>query len=114
MATQTLTEKELAALPKELRERILGIQSKAEMLEKAANAPLRYKVGEKGGVSVYGFGQFPVTLYADQWERLDADVENRKAFIEANRSVLKTKAEAQAAENAKGSGNGNGAGKDSK
>ena len=114
MAITTISKQELAKLPEALRKQVEAMQEQAVMLEKAANAPLRYKVGEKGGVSVYGFGQFPVTLYADQWERLDADVENRKAFIEANRSVLKTKAQAQADENAKANGsngNGNGDGK---
>lgn len=52
---------------------------------------LKMKVSQKGAVSVYGMGRFPVTLYADQWKRIDdeliqtGDLEN---FIEDNRSQL--------------------------
>ncbi len=46
---------------------------------------LQFKVGEKGGVSVYGLGRFPVTLYYEQWVRLlDAGTELR-AFLEENK-----------------------------
>jgi hypothetical protein len=46
---------------------------------------LQFKVGEKGGVSVYGLGRFPVTLYYEQWVRLlDASTELR-AFLEENK-----------------------------
>jgi hypothetical protein len=48
-------------------------------------------VSEKGGVSVYGLGRFPVTLYVEQWSKLLSSAEELKAFIEANRSKLKTK-----------------------
>lgn len=52
------------------------------------------KVSEKGGMSVYGLGRFPVTLYRTQWERLLAadTVAALTAFIEANASLLATKA----------------------
>jgi hypothetical protein len=65
-------------------------------LEKQAAAPRKrgaidFKVGEKGGVSVYGLGRFPVTLYYEQWIRLlDASVDLR-AFLEENKSRLKLK-----------------------
>jgi hypothetical protein len=50
---------------------------------------LEFKVGEKGGVSVYGLGRFPVTLYYEQWIRLlDAAGELRE-FLESNKSRLK-------------------------
>lgn len=52
---------------------------------------LEFRVGEKGGVSVYGLGRFPVTLYYEQWVRLlDASTELR-AFLEENKSRLKLK-----------------------
>jgi hypothetical protein len=52
---------------------------------------LQFKVGEKGGVSVYGLGRFPVTLYYEQWIRLlDASGELR-AFLEENKNRLKLK-----------------------
>jgi len=52
---------------------------------------LEFKVSEKGGVSVYGLGRFPVTLYYEQWARLLDAGEDLRAFLEANKSRLKLK-----------------------
>ncbi len=52
---------------------------------------ISYKVSEKGAVSIYGMGRFPITMYIGQADRLLADIENFKAFIEANRSKLAVK-----------------------
>ena len=54
---------------------------------------LTYKVSSKGAVSVYGMGRFPVTLYAEQWERLDSDQERKRRveFIKANGKELTRK-----------------------
>ncbi len=52
---------------------------------------LSLKVTEKGGVSCYGLGRFPVTLYASQWDKLLAAAPMVQAFIDANRSLLATK-----------------------
>ena len=52
------------------------------------------KVSEKGALSVYGLGRFPVTLYAEQWTRLLALSDDIKAFIEANKGNLKTRDQA--------------------
>lgn len=52
---------------------------------------LEFKVGEKGGVSVYGLGRFPVTLYYEQWNRLLDASERLKQFMEENKSKLKLK-----------------------
>jgi len=49
------------------------------------------RVSEKGGVSVYGLGRFPVTLYQEQWERLLAHTDDIRAFINENRDRLKKK-----------------------
>ena len=48
-------------------------------------------MSEKGGVSVYGLGRFPVTLYYGQWARLLDAGEDLRAFLEANKSGLKLK-----------------------
>ena len=48
-------------------------------------------MSEKGGVSVYGLGRFPVTLYKEQWEKLLDMVEELRAFIRENTAALKTK-----------------------
>ena len=49
------------------------------------------KVSEKGGVSVYGLGRFPVTLYMEQWEKLLALADELKTFIADNQDKLKKK-----------------------
>lgn len=54
---------------------------------------LEFKVSDKGGVSVYGLGRFPVTLYYEQWTRLLDAGEELRAFLEANKSRLKLKRE---------------------
>jgi hypothetical protein len=48
-------------------------------------------VGEKGGVSVYGLGRFPVTLYYEQWVRLLDAANELRTFLEENKSRLKLK-----------------------
>jgi hypothetical protein len=50
-----------------------------------------FKVSEKGGVSVYGLGRFPVTLYYEQWIRLLNSADALRAFLEENKSNLKLK-----------------------
>jgi len=52
---------------------------------------LRLKISEKGGLSVYGLGRFPVTLYKEQWKRLLEHAEEIKTFLEQNEQQLKTK-----------------------
>ena len=52
----------------------------------------RLKVSEKGGVSVYGLGRFPVTLYLEQWRALLGMKEEIEQFIQDNACKLKTKA----------------------
>jgi len=52
---------------------------------------LEFRVGEKGGVSVYGLGRFPVTLYYEQWLRLLEAGDKLREFLEENKSKLKLK-----------------------
>jgi len=66
---------------------------------KAENAALKaratrgvsIKVSEKGGVSVYGLGRFPVTLYKEQWAKLLDVADDIRAFIKEHNAQLKTK-----------------------
>ncbi|MGH7803686.1 MAG: hypothetical protein ACREQJ_05015 [Candidatus Binatia bacterium] len=68
------------------------LRAENEALKKASRpGGLAIKVSEKGGVSVYGLGRFPVTLYQEQWEKLLAHTDEIRAFIEANRGSLKKK-----------------------
>jgi hypothetical protein len=52
---------------------------------------LEFKVGEKGGVSVYGLGRFPVTLYYEQWIRLLDTNQTLRTFLEENKAAGKLK-----------------------
>lgn len=52
---------------------------------------LEFRVSEKGGVSVYGLGRFPVTLYYEQWVRLLGATDQLREFLEENKSKLKLK-----------------------
>jgi hypothetical protein len=52
---------------------------------------LEFRVGEKGGVSVYGLGRFPVTLYYEQWIRLLDAAGDLRVFLDGNKTRLKLK-----------------------
>ena len=58
-----------------------------------AGGHLTYKVSPKGALSVYGMGRWPVTLYAEQWEKLDGEQERKRRveFIKANAKQLTRK-----------------------
>jgi hypothetical protein len=58
-------------------------------LKQSGRGKLSMKVSEKGALSVYGMGRFPVTLYKEQWLRLLAMGDDIKAFIESNNERLK-------------------------
>jgi hypothetical protein len=72
----------------ELMARIAELEKKAEGRKKGA---LEFRVGEKGGVSVYGLGRFPVTLYYEQWVRLLDMAKDLREFLEENKHRLKLK-----------------------
>ena len=78
----TLTPEQMAARITELEGRL------------AKSGTLSFKVSEKGAVSVYGLGRFPVTLYFEQWHKLLAQTEELHAFLEANKAKLKLKEQA--------------------
>jgi hypothetical protein len=73
----------------ELKARLAQLEKEVETKKRSGD--LIFKVGEKGGVSVYGLGRFPVTLYYEQWNRLLGAVQDLKAFLEENKSKLKLK-----------------------
>jgi hypothetical protein len=72
----------------ELKARLLELEQKAE---KRRSGSLEFRVGEKGGVSVYGLGRFPVTLYYEQWTRLLDLAKELREFLEENKAKLKIK-----------------------
>jgi hypothetical protein len=59
--------------------------------ERRKGSPVSMKVSEKGGLSVYGLGRFPVTLYKEQWTKLLAMADEIKTFIVENNDKLKAK-----------------------
>ena len=60
-------------------------------LHKQQTAQFRLKVSEKGALSIYGMGRFPVTLYKEQWTKLLDMSDDIRAFIKENEGKLKTK-----------------------
>lgn len=60
-------------------------------MQAAKRTKLTLKVSEKGALSVYGFGRWPVTLYKSQWARLIESIDEIKAFLEANDHLLASK-----------------------
>ena len=75
--------------PKDLQAEIERLRAENESLKQRKNSPVSMKVSEKGGLSVYGLGRFPVTLYQEQWLKLLNMAEEIKQFIEENRDKLK-------------------------
>jgi hypothetical protein len=73
----------------ELKEKLAQLEKQVETKKRSGD--LSFKIGEKGGLSVYGLGRFPVTLYYEQWNRLLGAGEDIKAFLEENKSKLKLK-----------------------
>ena len=79
--------------PDDLKNELERLRAENERLKKSSSSAkgLSLKVSEKGGVSVYGLGRFPVTLYKEQWKKLLDMTEEIRNFIEANDSQLKIK-----------------------
>lgn len=75
----------------DLQKEIERLKAENEKLKKTPTKGLSFRVSEKGAVSVYGMGRFPVTLYKEQWTRLLAMKDDLLAFIKENESRLKTK-----------------------
>ena len=73
----------------ELKARLADLEKQVET--KKRTGAMEFRVSEKGGVSVYGLGRFPVTLYYEQWIRLLDAAENLRSFLEENKSKLKLK-----------------------
>ena len=75
----------------ELRAELERLKAENEALKGRPKGAMSLKVSEKGGVSVYGLGRFPVTLYKEQWLKLLAMADDIKRFIDENAARLKTK-----------------------
>jgi hypothetical protein len=75
----------------DLRAELERLRKENESLKKGAVRGVSLKVSEKGGVSVYGLGRFPITLYKEQWTKLLDMADQIRAFIVENEGSLKTK-----------------------
>ena len=75
----------------DLKAELERLRQENATLKKGAASGLRLKVSEKGAISVYGMGRFPVTLYKEQWLKLLDISDDIRAFIAANEGQLKTK-----------------------
>ena len=77
----------------DLKAELERLREENERLKNRTSRGVSLKVSEKGGVSVYGLGRFPVTLYKEQWTRLLAMADDIRAFIHDNDAKLKSKGE---------------------
>lgn len=75
----------------EMKDELERLRSENAALKKRASSAVRMKVSEKGAVSVYGMGRFPVTLYKEQWLKLLDMSSDIRAFIAENEARLKAK-----------------------
>ncbi len=77
----------------EMKAELERLRAENERLKNRQTRGVSLKVSEKGGVSVYGLGRFPVTLYKEQWARLLDMAEDIRTFIRENEGRLKAKAD---------------------
>jgi hypothetical protein len=75
----------------DLRTELERLRAENEALKRSSSRGVSLRVSEKGAVSVYGLGRFPVTLYKEQWLRLLDMSDDIRAFIRQNDTQLKSK-----------------------
>jgi hypothetical protein len=75
----------------DLLAQIEALKADNERLKQKKNTSISMKVSEKGAVSVYGLGRFPVTLYQEQWTKLLSLSDEIQQFIGDNKTQLKVK-----------------------
>lgn len=75
----------------DLKAEVERLKAENEKLKNRGSRAVSMKVSEKGGLSVYGLGRFPVTLYKEQWVRLLDMGDDIRAFIQENDDKLKAK-----------------------
>ena len=86
-----ITEIDIMPSEEDLKAEIERLRAENENLKKPARGQTSLKVSEKGALSVYGMGRFPVTLYREQWEKLLSMSDQIREFILANDAALKKK-----------------------
>jgi hypothetical protein len=81
----------MTATDEDLKSELERLRAENEALKAKERRGTRLQVSEKGGVSVYGLRRFPVTFYADEWERILGLSDEIRAFIRDNDAALKRK-----------------------
>jgi hypothetical protein len=74
-----------------VEQKLARLEEENKALKQRRTGQLYLKVSEKGGLSVYGLGRFPVTLYKEQWKRLLDFTNEIRAFLQENDHLLKAK-----------------------
>jgi len=75
----------------DLKAELDRLRAENERLKRAGKGGLTLKISEKGALSIYGLGRFPVTLYKEQWAKLLAAADDIRDFLKDNDASLKTK-----------------------
>ena len=75
----------------DVKKELERLRNENAALKKGAATGITMKVSEKGGLSIYGMGRFPITLYKEQWLKLLDMSDAIRAFIAANEATLKVK-----------------------
>jgi hypothetical protein len=74
-----------------IREELERLRAENAALKKTSAKGISMKVSEKGGLSIYGLGRFPITLYKEQWTKLLDMAEDIRTFLKTNDAQLKSK-----------------------
>ena len=90
-AALTMPTSEDLMSDEDLKAELERLRKENESLKKGAAKGISMKVSEKGGLSVYGLGRFPITLYQEQWTKLLDISDDIRAFIAAHQGELKVK-----------------------
>ena len=90
-AALTMPTSEDLMSDEDLKAELERLRKENESLKKGAAKGISMKVSEKGGLSVYGLGRFPITLYQEQWTKLLDMSDDIRAFIAAHQGELKVK-----------------------
>jgi hypothetical protein len=88
---KSLTQQGVTMSDDDVKKELERLRNENAALKKGAATGITMKVSEKGGLSVYGMGRFPITLYKEQWLKLLDMSEAIRAFIAANEATLKVK-----------------------
>lgn len=78
-------------MSEDMKAELERLRAENAALRKSGPKGVSMKVSEKGGLSIYGLGRFPVTLYKEQWTKLLDMAEEIRTFLREHDAELKTK-----------------------